>query len=228
MPISIHLRGPDLDAPQVEAAVASAYAWLREVDRLFSTYRADSEISRIRSGELDVADADPLVWQVVALCHHAEEETGGTFTARLPDAEGRVRFDPTGLVKGWAVEQAATHLAALTDHAYCLNAGGDVSVGGSTAVLDGTPWRVGIEDPRDRSTIARVVELAAGGVATSGTAARGAHLYDPTRRAYVDRSGSVSVVGPSVLWADVWATALYVGPPELTDRLPAGYEVVRL
>ena len=82
----------------------------------------------------------------------------------------------------------------------------------------GQAWRVGIEDPRDRSRIAEVVEIQSGGVATSGTAARGAHLYDPAAGGYVDRKGSVTVVGPSLMWADVWATALFVGPSSLTVR----------
>ena len=90
---------------------------------------------------------------------------------------------------------------------------------------------MGIEDPRDRSQIAEVVELTAGAVATSGTAARGNHLIDPATGQAVASDGSVSVVGPTLLWADVWATALFVGPADLTGRLCAeqpGYRVIRL
>ena len=221
MPISIHLRGNDVDSPIVARAVEEAFDLLREADRLFSTYQDDSEVSRIRRGELDPAQADPLVRQVVALCQQAGELTQGAFTDQLPDDDGVLRFDPTGLVKGWAAERAASRLADLPATSFCLNAGGDVVVGrptpsesrrvGASGRL-GAPWRVGIEDPRDRSRIAEVVELRHGGVATSGTAARGAHLYDPATGRFVDRDGSVTVVGPSLMWADVWATALFVGP----------------
>jgi thiamine biosynthesis lipoprotein len=75
------------------------------------------------------------------------------------------------------------------------------------------------------------VELHHGGVATSGTAARGAHLYDPNAQTLVDRRGSVTVVGPSLMWADVWATALFVGPKSLMLRFSEvadGYRVISL
>jgi FAD:protein FMN transferase len=234
MPISIHLRGPDVDSPVVAEVVDDAFDSLREADRLFSRYRDDSEVSRIRRGELDPVHADPLVRQVVTLCRQAGVLTEGAFTDQLPDDEGVLRFDPTGLVKGWAADRAASRLASLPEVSFCLNAGGDVVVGGKPDQTDGgpgSPWRVGIEDPRDRSRIAEVVELHEGGVATSGTAARGAHLYDPATGTFVDRTGSVTVVGLSLMWADVWATALFVGPASLTRRfteVAEGYRLIRL
>ena len=75
------------------------------------------------------------------------------------------------------------------------------------------------------------MELEHGAVATSGTAARGAHLYDPLTGTFVERTGSVTVVGPSLMWADVWATALFVGPPSLLDvfaQVAHGYRVISL
>jgi thiamine biosynthesis lipoprotein len=236
---------------------------------LFSTYLADSEVNRIRRGELDPALADPLVRQVITACRQAGDLTQGAFTDRLPDQDGVLRFDPTGLVKGWAADRAASRLADLPGASFCLNAGGDVVVGtapgvgaaargpaagGSAAVGPATKgpaaggmatrgpargagvaqqarWRVGIENPRDRSQILEVVQLADGGVATSGSAARGAHLYDPGSGTFIERSGSVTVVGPSLMWADVWATALYVGPASLPgrfSRVAPGYRVIRL
>ena len=248
MPISIHLRGEGVDSPMVAQAVEDAFDLLREADRLFSPYQEDSEVSRIRRGKLDPDQADPLVREVVTLCREAGALTGGAFTDQLPDDDGVLRFDPTGLVKGWAAERAASRLADLPATAFCLNAGGDVAVGGKATGADGkprasvggsgasdavmgAPWRVGIEDPRDRARVAEVVELHHGGVATSGAAARGAHLYDPLARKVVDRAGSVTVVGPSLMWADVWATALFVGPASLMLRfseVAGGYRVISL
>lgn len=221
MPISIHVRSPDVDSPTVALAVREAFDLLRETDRLFSLYRGDSEVSRIRRNELDLAQADPLVRKVRTLCRQAGELTEGAFTDLLPDEQGVLAFDPTGLVKGWAADRAARRLAGLATASFCLNAGGDVVVGGSAVEVGGEPapaWRVGIEDPRDRSRIAEVVELHHGGVATTGTAARGAHLYDPLTHTFVNRVGSVTVVGSSLMWADVWATALFVGPASLPRR----------
>jgi len=240
MPVSIHIRGDDVDSPAVIRVVEDAFDLVREADRLFSTYQKDSEVSRIRRGELDQASADPLVRQVLRLCRQAGELTEGAFTDQLPDDLGVLRLDPTGLVKGWAADRAASRLADLASTSFCLNAGGDVVVGGRAGDGtgdgtggggSGTPWRVGIEDPRQRSRIADVVELRLGGVATSGTAARGAHLYDPAARTFVDTTGSVTVVGPSLMWADVWATALFVGPAPLAGRFSEvahGYRSMRL
>lgn len=217
MPISLHLRGSDLDGAAVEAAVSDVFGVFEEADQTFSTFRDDSEVNRIRRGELMLVDADPVVRQVHELCGHATDLTSGSFTAQLPDSQGAIGFDPTGIVKGWAAERAAAQLAAKLPNAFCLNVGGDVVLGGE----DGLEWRVGIEDPRDRARIAQVVTLAQGGVATSGAAARGAHLYDPVTETFVERPGSVTVVGPSLLWADVWATALFVGPRILHGRFSA-------
>ena len=233
MPISIHIRGDDVDSPAVALAVEEAFDLLREADRLFSTYKEDSEVNRIRRRELDQALADPLVLQVAAACQHAGRITQGAFTDQLPDEDGVLGFDPTGLVKGWAADRAASRLADLPKSSFCLNAGGDVVVGGAlgSGGEPGQAWRVGIEDPRDRSRIAEVVEIHHGGVATSGTAARGAHLYDPATDRFVDREGSVTVVGPSLMWADVWATALFVGPPSLSQHfseVALGYRAISL
>jgi len=234
MPISIHIQRNDVESPVVSRAVEEAFDLLSEADWLFSTFKDDSEVSRIRRRELDPAEAHPLVREVAAACHHACELTQGAFTDQLPDVGGVLGFDPTGLVKGWAADRAALRLADLAEASFCLNAGGDVVVGGAFDQTDGElgrAWRVGIEDPRDRSRIAEVVEIRNGGVATSGTAARGAHLYDPETGGYVDRKGSVTVVGPSLMWADVWATALFVGPPSLAQRfseVAVGYRAISL
>jgi len=223
MPVSIHLRGAGVRDAAVESAVAEAFADLRHVDEVFSTWKPESQVSRVRRGELAVEHCDPMVAEVVGLCALAAERTEGAFTSMLPAEDGELRLDPTGLVKGWAVERAAAILAAVPSHSFCVNAGGDVAVGGVDCSTPGppVPWRVGLEDPRDRSRIAEVVELLQGGVATSGTAARGAHLYSPDTQEWVAREGSVSVVGPSLTWADLWATALFVGSAQLRARFAA-------
>ncbi len=115
-------------------------------------------------------------------------------------------------MKGWAVEGAARHLALSARTTFCINAGGDIVAGRGSQAGDARPWRIGIEDPRERSRIAATVDVTAGAVATSGTAARGAHITDPRTGQPVARAGSVTVTDPDLLWADVWATALFVDP----------------
>ncbi len=237
MPISIHLRGGGVESESVARAVEAAFADLAWVEEVFSPFRSNSQLSRLRRGELSLTECVPELEQVWRLCELAEQATGGAFSAFLPDAEGeqslwsrnqfapegparrqdassgRQLFNPTGLVKGWAIERVATVLAGLDDVAYCINAGGDIAVGGRTGGDPSpTPWRLGIESPYHRGRVAHVVELVHGGMATSGTAARGLHLIDPRSGLPVRRSGSVSVIGPSIMWADVWATALFVDP----------------
>lgn len=231
MPVSIHLRGPGTRTETVEQEVKDVYADLAWVDRVFSTYRPDSQISRLRRGELTPSGCGPEVREVMALCQDAAERTSGSFSWLLPGDSGDLVVDPTGLVKGWALARAAHRLDRLDGHAYCVNAGGDITVGGRDATqADPRPWRLGIEDPYDRSQVARVVEMRHGGLATSGTAARGPHLVDPVTGEPSRRRGSVSVLGPDIMWADVWATALFVGPDELEGELSTepGWRVVRL
>ena len=214
LPVSIHVRGAGAyDAP-VDRAVAAAFATLREMDRVFSTWQDGSDVMRLRRGEIGLADCDPLVAESVRLGAEAARVTGGAFTTLLP-ADGELLFDPTGLVKGWAVDRATVPLLGLPGVSFCVNAGGDLVVGAHPDLPDDGPdavvWRIGIEDPRDRTRVAATLPVTRGAVATSGTAARGAHLYDPAGDRMVDRAGSTTVHGPTLLWADVWATALFVG-----------------
>ena len=216
MPISIHLRGgTGVDSPEASAAVWAAYDSLREMDRILSPYRDDSDVMRLRRGEAQLGVCSPLVAEALRIGESAERLTHGSFTTLLPTGDGTLAFDPTGLTKGWAVDLAAVHLARLSGISHCINAGGDLLVGAHPDLPrrgpDSIGWRIGIEDPHDRSTIASTVYLTHGAVATSGTAARGAHLYDPATGELVGRPGSVTVIGPTLLWADIWATALFVG-----------------
>jgi len=176
---------------------------LRSVDALFSPYRPDSAVSRMARGELSLVDADPLVRDVAARCAHASAITAGLFDATRADG----RWDPSGLVKGWAAERAFRHLSGVAGLDWCLNAGGDVIL----ACPSGLPFVVGIEDPSDPGAVIATLSLTSGAVATSGEAARGAHLYDPrTGLPPAPRWRSVSVTGPSLETADVLATAAFV------------------
>lgn len=218
MPISVHVRGVHLDDPDTDAAAARAFAELRHVDELFSTWKPGSQISRLQRGELASAATDQLVRDVVRLCEQARTATDGWFDANLPDGAGGHRFDPTGLVKGWAVQRACTTLAArLPDHDVLVNAGGDVAV--SCGRADTPPWRLGIEDPHERSRLLGTVQLRSGGLATSGTAARGEHVVSPTTGEPAKGLAAVSVAGPSLLWADVYATAAVAMGPACVDWL---------
>ena len=219
LPVSVHVRAVEPTRPDLEAGVARVYAHLRKVDEVLSTWRADSDLLRLQHHELK--EAHPWVADVTELCLEAEERTDGLFRAWRRREGGRLAYDPTGLVKGWAVAGAAAHLDVVPEIAYSIGAGGDVAVGAWRGPSSSAPsWRIGIEDPRRAGAVATVVTLRRGAVATSGAAARGAHVVDPRTGRGITRPGSATVVGPELLWADVWATAAWVDPAR-AERLMA-------
>jgi thiamine biosynthesis lipoprotein len=198
--VSLDVRGAP--GPAGQAAFGRLMAWLHDVDRRFSTYRHDSEISRIDRHELPVASASRDVRRVLERCAALREETGGAFDER---AGGRL--DPSALVKGWAVQRGAEMLCqeGLTD--FSLNAGGDVVVRGGA--LPETAWRVGVQHPRDRSAIAAAVVVIDIAVATSGAYERGGHVVDPHTGGAPSGVLSVTVVGPDLGTADAYSTAAF-------------------
>jgi thiamine biosynthesis lipoprotein len=207
MPISLVLRGRHTDDDAARAAWAAAMAELHEVDRVFSTYRDDSYVSRLGRGEIGVEGCPPEVTEVLTLGASAEQESCGAFSVWLPGPDGRVRLDPSGVVKGWAAERAAAPLRALDDTDFCLSAGGDLIC--RTLDADGDPWRIGVEDPADPSRILAVIPVFSGAVATSGTAHRGQHLVDARTGRPPAHVASVTVVAGSLTAADIDATAAY-------------------
>ncbi len=243
MPISVHVRAQDADRPDIAVAVSQVFSHLCRVDSVFSLYRPDSELMRWRAGQLEPAELHPWVAEVQTLCEEAHDRTGGLFTPWLPqpgaaapapeegDEPEPTDFDPTGLVKGWAVSGAAAYLQEVHDISFCLNAAGDIAVGTGRGVDVAAPWRIGIEDPHQRGRIARTVEISAGSVATSGSAIRGDHFFDPRHQAWIRSSGSATVFGPDLMWADVWATAASIDPERVRDLLQeegGSYELVLL
>jgi thiamine biosynthesis lipoprotein len=212
LPMSVHVRGPRALGETVDEAVASMFTALRADEAMFSTWQPDSPVSRIKDGRERLVDAHPRIRHVAALCDLAGHRTGGAFAAWLPGPDGRQRFDPTGLVKGWSVEQAFTGLLAylrkLGPHDALVCAGGDIAVACSRT--DTPSWVVAVEDPRDRSRTLRALELRTGAVATSGIAARGRHITDPVTGAAAEGLLSATVIGPKLTWADVYATAAFV------------------
>ena len=189
---SVHVVGDASGGPEQRAAedlaAARFFDEVSGIERIFSTFRDDSEVSRIRRGELDFASADPRVGTVAAACDEAETATAGRFSAHW-----RGGFDPTGYVKGWSVDIAgAGHLEPLLREpgirALGVNAGADVRVWSRPE----TPWtwRVGVADPARRGAIVATIELTSGAVATSGTAERGgAPMSFVKRFGWVGRRG---------------------------------------
>jgi FAD:protein FMN transferase len=193
--VTVEIRDPVVPAPALERA----FAQLRWVDRMFSTYSEASQISQINAGLLDVRDSHPVVREVLARCDAFKAATHGYFDVRAP-LPGAI--DPSGLVKGWAVDLAFAGLRRAGVRALCIEAGGDLRVTGG-------PWRIGIRHPRLPEHVAAVVALRDGAVATSAAYERGDHIVDPHTGAAPTGTLSVTVIDRTLARADAYATSAF-------------------
>lgn len=210
MPVVVEL----VDAP--DADIDRIFSYFAEVDARFSTYKHDSEMSRLGRGDLSLEHASPELLEVLHLCDAERIRTSGYFDARTPSGS----LDPSGLVKGWAIRNAARLAERMGYHDYWIEAGGDIQLSGNDE--DGRPWRVGIRHPQEPGTIVDVIEPGACGVATSGTYLRGSHIYDPhTGRAPLTPFVSLTVVASDVYEADLWATTAFAMGEAGLDMLAA-------
>lgn len=217
MPISLALRGRHAHDEAGRRAWQRAMEVLIEVDQIFSTYRHDSCISRLARDEIGLADCPEQVREVIRLGEQAEIESRGAFSIWRPTADGTLTLDPSGVVKGWAVERAAQHLRILAGTDFSLSAGGDMVC--RTLDPDSAPWQIGIEDPFDPTRIRAIVPLSNGAIATSGTAHRGTHITDARTNTAPDAIASVTVIADNLTWADIDATAAYALGPDATRWL---------
>jgi thiamine biosynthesis lipoprotein len=207
MPISLALRGRHAHDERGEAAWQAALEVLHEADRMFSPYRTDSVVSRLARHELTTEECPEVVREVLALGERAREQSGGAFDVRRPSPGGGTVLDPSGVVKGWAVDRAASAFDVLPDTDVCLSAGGDLVC--RTGMTGSPGWRIGVEHPHDPAKVVAVVPVRNGAVATSGLAHRGAHIVDARSGRTPREVASVTVVGPDLVWADIDATAAF-------------------
>lgn len=193
--VSIELAA-DRPDDELRSLIADVCGWLHEVDARFSTYREDSEVSRMGRGELTSTDCHPDLRHVLGACADLWRATDGYF-----DAYAGGVLDPSGYVKGWAVEEASRRLAAAGCHTHYIGAGGDIRARGDRV------WRIGVRHPWDETKVAWKLAVTDAAVATSGTYERGGHVINPRtgKPAHVLRS--VTVVGPDLTLADAYATA---------------------
>ena len=205
---------------RMDEGLARAQAKLQWVDDVFSTWKPESPVSRLRRGEIKAEEAPPEVAEVLELCRRAREASDGWFDPwAMPGG-----VDPTGLVKGWAVERALDELKMAGAPAAMINAGGDIAVFGQPA--PGQPWRIGIENPLAMDRLLLTADLAgAGAVASSGSYQRGDHLVDPRRGRPTTELLSATVIGHDLAFADALATGLYASGGKMLERLSllAGY-----
>lgn len=197
--VSIDVRPPFVDP----AAIDDAVAWFHDVDRRFSPFLDTSEVTRVGTGALALEDASPDVRAMFTLADEVRDRSGGAFDPRHHRPDGR--RDPTGVVKGWSVDEAIATLRFAGARNLQVVAGGDLVAVGEPA--PGEPWRIGVRHPALEACVAAVLRVRDLAVATSGTYERGEHIVDGRTGEPARGLRSLTVVGPALALADAYATA---------------------
>ncbi|MGH2508369.1 MAG: FAD:protein FMN transferase [Ktedonobacteraceae bacterium] len=201
MPITVEIV--ERDMPVTPDDLEQVFAYFASVDAMFSTYKETSEISQINRGELLAPAYSEQMQTILALSAQTKQETQGYFNIQHNGVS-----DPSGIVKGWAIHNVAHMLQDRGLRHFFIDAGGDIQVAGKNT--HGDLWRIGIRNPFNRTENVKILALTDCGVATSGTAIRGQHVYDPYNpNVPILDIVSLTVIGPNIYEADRFATAAF-------------------
>jgi len=199
MPITVEV----IDKSVTESTFDDVFAYFDYVDKKFSTYKQDSEISQINRSELSVEESSSDMRMIFEMSEQTRLETNGFFNIQHNDI-----YDPSGIVKGWSIYNAAQILNQQGFMNYYVEAGGDIQMSGKND--QGQNWRIGIRNPFNLDEIVKVLSITDHGVATSGTYVRGQHIYNPLdENQLITDILSLTVIGPDIYEADRFATAAY-------------------
>ncbi len=201
MPITVEVVS---DSSRAEDAINKVFKYFTAVDERFSTYKYTSEVMQINRKEIQKQQWSKEMQEVFSLAQKTHQETGGYFNIQRPDGS----IDPSGVVKGWAIRNAADLLRNLGYRDFFIDAGGDIQSSGHNNQEN--PWSVGIRNPFQTEEIVKVLYPRGHGVATSGTYVRGQHIYNPhaPTEAILDPV-SLTIIGPDVCEADRFATGAF-------------------
>ncbi len=199
MPVTVEIVDKNVHPDSIE----KVFDYFQYVDGKFSTYKNTSEITKINLGEIKKKDWSPDMKKIFKLSAETKKQTNGYF-----NIEQAGFFDPSGIVKGWAILNAAELLKKMGYKNYYVEAGGDIQVSGKNN--KNQYWRIGIRNPFNRYQNVKIVSLKNRGIATSGTYIRGQHVYNP----YLPKQSitdvvSLTIIGPNVYEADRYATAAF-------------------
>jgi len=199
MPVTVKVVDADVTADILD----EIFAYFEHVDGKFSTYKANSEITRINTNKLALREASQEMKAIFSLAERTKQETNGYF-----DIARNGEYDPSGIVKGWAIYNAAMLLKRKGFSDFYVDAGGDIQVFGKNE--ENRLWRVGIRNPFNIDEIVKVLAVTDCGIATSGTYIRGHHIYNPKNGADpIPEIVSLTVIGPNIYDADRFATAAF-------------------
>lgn len=218
--VSIRLADAQLAGRDAISVLNQIEQECERLNQKFSLYSVESEISRIASGELALADSSEEMREEYARALHWRDLTSGAFTPHRPDGV----MDLSGTIKAVAIEAAARKLtlAGFTD--FSVNVGGDLTTSGNQSP-DQQGWITGIVDPADRESLIAAVRLNADypAMATSGSAERGEHIWlrPETTKDFVQ----ATVIASDIITADVLATAIIAGGQESLNQVTQDFSV---
>lgn len=201
MPIIIEINDNEASLEMFD----EVFNYFKYVDQKFSTYKDNSEITKINKKEISTEDMSDDMKLVFKLSKETKKLTKGYFDIVTPSG----KYDPSGLVKGWSILNASNILKEKGIENFYISVGGDIQTSGKNK--DGEPWCIGIQNPfNEKKEIIKKVYLDNGGMATSGDYVRGKHIYNP-----INKDGdlkdlvSLTVIGPDIFEADRFATAAF-------------------
>jgi len=199
MPITVEI----VDSFAMKSDFESVFSYFHSVDKQFSPYKAISEVSRINNGEIKETQYSEEIKEILTLAEQTKKETRGYFNVWHKGI-----FNPSGIVKGWAIYNAAKILEKKGFSNFYIDAGGDIEVRGKNK--NRVPWRIGIRNPFAPNEIIKTVGLSNCGIATSGTYIRGQHIYNPhCGDDTIEDIVSFTVIGEDIYEADRFATAAF-------------------
>lgn len=201
MPVVVEIADKEIKQDLFE----EVFTYFAYVDEKFSTYKDGSEINAINKGVIREAEYSSDMKQVFKLAEATKRATNGYFDVTTPDGS----YDPSGLVKGWAILNAAQLLRDRGVSNFYIEIAGDIEVSGKST--SGKSWQIGIQNPFNKKReIVKVMHLSDKGIATSGSYARDKHIYNPVEKRLADSDiVSLTVIGPNIYEADRFATAAF-------------------
>ena len=198
MPVVLEI----VDEAATPSDIDEILAYFDHIDEVFSPYKETSELERINRNEIQPEQYSKEMQYVLDACEQTRKETDGYFDIRI---HGKI--DPSGIVKGLAIWNAAQMLADKGFHNFYVEIGGDIQVSGHNS--EESPWTIGIQNPFQQDTLAKVLSLTNKGIATSGTYIRGTHIQNPKHHTPANDIASISVIGENIYEADRFATAAF-------------------
>ncbi len=200
MPITVEI----IDSQADDNSLKLVFDYFKYVDEKFSTYKNTSEIMKINRGEIDEINYSDDMKEIFELSEKTRKETDNYFDIKKFDGS----YDPSGLVKGWAIYKASLLLKENGFNNFCIEAGGDIETSGLNN--EGKAWTIGIRNPFKNKEIVKVLESKNKGIATSGNYIRGNHIYNPkNKKEKLEDIVSMTVIGPNIYEADRFATAAF-------------------